>query len=65
MKTILEKWRYECANSGTDPFTVPGSRRQAAADWTGRLASLCLCINHTERASAKFIPPVRFVPLQA
>ena len=20
MKTIIEKWRYECANSGTDPF---------------------------------------------
>src|ERR1017187_8274200 len=21
MKTIMEKWRYECDNSGTDPFT--------------------------------------------
>ena len=20
MKTIMEKWRYECANSGIDPF---------------------------------------------
>jgi hypothetical protein len=22
MKTIMERWRYKCENSGTDPFTV-------------------------------------------
>jgi hypothetical protein len=22
MKTIMERWRYECENSGTDPFNV-------------------------------------------
>jgi hypothetical protein len=26
MKTIMERWRYKCENSGTDPFVVVRGR---------------------------------------
>ena len=35
MKTIMERWRYECENSGTDPFTEPLTERPVAGRQPG------------------------------
>ena len=38
MKTIMERWRYKCEHSGTDPFTESKpSGEQPASSSTGKL----------------------------